>query len=261
MSIDPLGASGAAFLQQLMLPANLQGDGREITQDLQTLLHLNPDLARGDVGLSRLLGTIDALAKNIKSLNKLPFPNSPAAKSRRKELFQHLKQAMTELKNRLDKLLKLPTPIMSQAATERYGSELSSEIDKIMSSSCSIEDKLAMLAGLMSDHLDKEIEKLMKQWTEELKKPQEGDGSAGGVAAAATAAGGPLAGALVGLGQKLLGALTGGASEKRDQKKIDQLQTKIQLLMDKKKNFLMMISNLMAAESRTQNAIIGNVRA
>jgi len=240
------------------------GDHRptaDVINSLQALLQADPKALERDPALNKLYKQAMGLAEQVNFLSKEKFKGTGFEKLGKKML-QKLHRVLAEMQARLPKLLKPKTPTVTEAATSRYGRDFAAQVDKIMNSNASLEDKLAMLGGLMADKLDGEIEKLMKEYSKELKKPQDGgaQGTASGVGNALLAAI-PYVGPIMAAVNSGIDAATKGSSDgKRDKQKIDQIQTQIQLLMDKKKNFLQMVSNLMAAESRTQNAIISNIR-
>ena len=103
------------------------------------------------------------------------------------------------------------------------------EIDSILNDpSLSPDQKFMLLGALMSDILDKSIEKLMRQWADEAAKSAKGDSD---------------------------------KKAAKKQQRMNLLQQKIQMFQQEKSKIQGMISMLMRANADIQKMAINNMRA
>jgi len=108
------------------------------------------------------------------------------------------------------------------------------------------EEKIVLLAGTVSDSLDHEMDKLMKQWGGQLERTvHQGDPSD----PKSTATSGNASPA---------GAQKGQGADKKDM--FSYLQLRIQQLQSKKKQLLTTASNVLSSSNQAAQQVISNIR-
>jgi hypothetical protein len=247
------------------LPTSLRQQGAQVLGALNALLASEPQALQSDPALRRMLGRLQGITQQLDSLR------GRAGRGFIGRLHKsHLKESLKGLIHQLDQRLRhhlqgLPQPL-KDAGAQRYGDDFSSTLDGILSSNLSVEEKFMLLASAVSDRLDQQIEQTMGDWSKEATQSasssssQPGGGMGSLLSVVGTALGGPFGGMIGSLAGSTLASSSGSGGTKGSSKS-EQLQMQIQLLIDRKKNLMQAISNVMAAEGRTKNAIIQNIRA
>ncbi len=110
--------------------------------------------------------------------------------------------------------------------------DVSARIDEIMNSNMSVAEKITMLAALMADVLDQQAEKVMGDWSEEMKRSaNQGD-------------------------HKNKNATEGS----KDANNSQYLQVRLQQLMEKKNQLISLASNINKADHTTKSGVIRNIQ-
>lgn len=270
-------------------------DGVLTPQDLAAIDNLSADAAKAAYGLvnakeNEILDLIRLIETNprkalrnskvqqlLKKMGlKFPFgdPLGLSTKAALKKLSANLKHTSRQLRQVLAKLKQVmegKSSEISQAATEKYGADTGAEIEKILRDpNMSIEEKFMMLATTLAAKMENEIEQKMEEWA----KLSSGSGdkkSGGGIGDffknLFKKIGKTFLNMLFpGLGEmvdKAVSAASGSGKEMdKDEKnmKSKQLETQIQLLMQRMNRMTTMISTLLADDHKTKSSVIGNTR-
>jgi len=159
------------------------------------------------------------------------------------------------------------------AVGQRYGANAADDVSSILSSNLSLEEKFMQVCSILADRMEKDIQRQMSRWNQALSgaaKKKSGKGPLFGslfktiksvvsgfnpVAGAAFSAIGAIAGAVGHAGaHKASSAKTGGKS------KAHQIETRIQMMMQRLNRLMSMISNCMNANHKSKMASINNIR-
>ena len=252
MATSLLGGAGGLSPQLMAMAKNIMPQGMPMGGAVQSLLK------QGNVGslISSLLGHVlkpatlisPQVAKELASAKKFGY-------SVLNKFFHHHHHHHHVHGHRHHHGARpVQDPAQKQKADALHG-QLKSILDN---KNLSPEEKIVLLAGVVSDSLDHEMDKLMKQWGGQLERTvHQGDPSdpkSKGSDAASGAAG--TAGAAPGAP----GA--GGSQAKGTDKKdlFSYLQLRIQQLQSKKKQLLTTASNVLSSSNQAAQQVISNIR-
>lgn len=244
-SITASVISGMSPEQAAVLYKSLCGTRAEIT-DLMQALRKNPMRAIHNPKMRRILSI----------LRQMPGPRD--IQTRIRMLRVHLSTLAQSLRKQMSPESRLP-----EAAAQQYGSDVGAEIEKILRDpNLSLEEKLMMLATALASKLENDIEAKMEEWGKLCSGSNGGSGGqlAQGLAGIAGNAIVPVVGGMV--ASQVAGMLTGGQGMSQDDKnsKSRQLETQIQLLVQRLNRMTSMVSTLMQDDHRTKSAVIANMR-
>lgn len=190
----------------------------------------------------------------------------PTAKMLLRQL-RYLERRLRRVHQFLKRVLRPHGPLPN-AVRRRHGDETANQVNSILSSNRSLEEKFMLVCSLLADKMEKEIETQMKKWNEALSgdaKKKGGKGLFGALTQIAKIAGpiltvaNPVAGAAISGVGALSSGMTSGKTDGKSQAK--QIETKIQMMMQRLNRLMAMISNCMSANHKAKMASINNIRA
>ncbi|MDX9999748.1 MAG: hypothetical protein RBU30_00485 [Polyangia bacterium] len=193
----------------------------------------------------------------LQLLKKLPGPKGVI--NRIPSLRRDLTGILHALKSRMSQQGGLPEP-----ASKQRGTDTGADIEKILRDpSLSLEEKLMMLSATMAAKLESEIEAKMEEWAK-LTSGSQGSGSSQALQGLISIGGNLLMPGIGGLvaSQLASGLLGGGQALSQDDKNMKgkQLETQIQLLMQRLNRMTSMVSTLMQDDHKTKSGVISNMR-
>lgn len=249
--IENLSQEQAATLFKSVLGA------RKNLAELSHMLHKTPWKALSDPRMQRVFGLLKQFGGPKKLHKRIPA------------LRNHLVEMLKALHKKLS-----PQGMVPKVAAQKYGADVGADIEKILRDpNMSLEEKLMMLSSTLAAKMESDIEAKMEEWAKLSSDSKGGNqgGSSGGAAllgslfqAGAAIAGNAAAPGVGGIiGSQMAGMVTGGAQgSAQDDKnmKSKQLETQIQLLMQRLNRMTTMVSTLMQDDHKTKSGVISNMR-
>lgn len=180
---------------------------------------------------------------------------------------RHLRKGLLRARRMLQRMLQ-PNGRLPDAIRNRHGDATANQVNDILNSNRSLEEKFMLVCSLLADKMEKEIETQMKNWNQALNGQSKKTGGKGffgkflkilDFAKPIIAAVNPAAGlAISGLETLSSG---GKSTQKSSQGQAKQIETKIQMMMQRLNRLMAMISNCMSANHKAKMASINNIRA
>lgn len=255
-----------------------------LTIDLQAPIssydHLSPEQAASrHKELSSVRDDLYALHRALRSKNALGALHTPKMQRvlgllkllpgpQKYEIrIQALRKQLTGILQALEKKMS-PQGKLPEVAGQKYGADVGNEIERILRDpSLSLEEKLMMLSTTLAAKMENEIEAKMEEWAKLSSGSQSNNAGSGlgqMIQMGATLAGNmilPVIGGAIAsqVAGQVAGQVTGGSQDDKNMKG-KQLETQIQLLMQKMNRMTTMVSTLLQDDHKTKSSVISNMR-